>query len=118
MRTDDRLGDRSVGRCNVITKFSRMGRLPHFLTYGAPRVAFGLPYLLIELFNTGIPIVRTDDRLGDRSVGRCNVITKFSRMGRLPHFLTYGAPLPRFACESSAIKNPADKNNVSTHFDL
>ena len=32
---------RSVGRSvygHVIPKFSRMGRLPHFLSYGAPRV--------------------------------------------------------------------------------
>ena len=33
-----------------------------------------------------------------------HVITKFSRMGRLLHFLTHGAPLARFARESSAIK--------------
>ena len=42
-----------------------------------------------------------------RSYG--HVITKFSRMGRLPHFLTYGAPptLARFARGwSSAINLP------------
>ena len=41
-----------------------------------------------------------------RSLGRWlygHVITKFSRMGRLLHFLTHGAPLARFARESSAI---------------
>ena len=32
-----------------------------------------------------------------------HVITKFSWMGRLLHFLTHGAPLARFARESSAI---------------
>ena len=33
-----------------------------------PRVAFGLPYLLTELFYTGMPMVRTDGRsLGVRS---------------------------------------------------
>ena len=32
-----------------------------------------------------------------------HVITKFSRMGRLLHFLTYGALLARFAGENSAI---------------
>ena len=32
-----------------------------------------------------------------------HLITKFSRMGRLLHFLTDGAPLARFARESSAI---------------
>ena len=52
-----------------------------------PRVAFGLPYLLIELFKIGIPVVRMDGR------AHGHVITKFSRMGRLPHFLTHGAPL-------------------------
>ena len=33
-----------------------------------------------------------------------HVITKFSLMGRLLHFLTHGAPLARLARESSAIK--------------
>ena len=32
------------------------------------------------------------------------VITKFYRMDSLPNFLTHGAPLARFAHESSAIK--------------
>ena len=31
------------------------------------------------------------------------VVTQFSRMGRLLHFLTHGAPLARFARDSSAI---------------
>ena len=35
-----------------------------------PWVAFGLPYLLIEVFYIGIPVVRTDGWAGDRSVGR------------------------------------------------
>ena len=52
-----------------------------------PGVAFGLPYLLIELFYIGMPVARTVAR----SVYG-HVITKFSRMGRLPHFLSYGAP--------------------------
>ena len=52
-----------------------------------PWVAFGSPYLLIELFYIGMPVVRTDGR----SVYG-HVITKFSRMGRLPTFLSYGAP--------------------------
>ena len=39
--------------------------------------------------NIGFPVVRTDDR----AYG--HVITKFSRMGRLPHFITYGAPPTR-----------------------
>ena len=36
-------------------------------------------------------------------VGVRYVITKFSRMDSLPNFLTHGAPLARFARESSAI---------------
>ena len=36
-------------------------------------VAFGLPYLLIELFYIGMPVVRTDGRAFGRSVGRCAV---------------------------------------------
>ena len=55
-------------------------------------VAFGLPYLLIELFDIGMPVVRTDGRAGGRSVYG-HVITKLSRMGSLPHFFTHGAPL-------------------------
>ena len=58
-----------------------------------PWVAFGLPYLLIELFYIGmLPVLRTDSR----SVYG-HVITKFSRMGRLRHFLSYGAPPTRGA---------------------
>ena len=40
---------------------------------------------------------------GGRSVGVRHVITKFSRMGSLPHFLTHGAPQACFARQSSAI---------------
>ena len=46
--------------------------------------------------------MRTDDLSGGRSVYG-HVITKFSRMGRLLHFLTHGAPLARFARETFAI---------------
>ena len=55
-------------------------------------VALRLPYLLIELFDIGMAVVRTDGRAGGRSLYG-NVITKFSRMGSLPHFFTHGAPL-------------------------
>ena len=51
---------------------------------------------MIELFYIGIPVVRTDGRSLVRSVYG-PVITKFSRMGRLPHFLSYGAPPTRTA---------------------
>ena len=47
------------------------------------------------------------------------VITKFSRMGRLLHLLTHGAPLARFARQSSAIiillpYLGLDSNQIST----
>ena len=48
-----------------------------------------MPYVLIELFYTGMPVVRT----GGRADG--HLITKISRMGRLPHFLRNGATLAR-----------------------
>ena len=50
-----------------------------------PWVAFGLPYLLIELFYIGMPVVRTDGLAVGRSV-HGHVITKFSRMGSSPPF--------------------------------
>ena len=51
-----------------------------------------------------MPVVRTDGRTVGRAGGRAygHVINKFSRMGRLLHFLAHGAPL-RFARESSII---------------
>ena len=52
-----------------------------------PWVEIGLPYLLIELFYIGMPVVRTDGRSLARSVYG-HVITKFFRMARLPHFLS------------------------------
>ena len=51
-------------------------------------IAFGLPYLLVELFYIGMPVVRMDSL----SVYG-HMITKFSRIGRFPHFLTHDAPL-------------------------
>ena len=47
-----------------------------------------MPYLLFEVFYIGMLVVRTD---GLWVYG--HVITKFSRMGRFPHFLTHGATL-------------------------
>ena len=44
----------------------------------------------LSFFFIGITVVRTDGRVGGRSVYG-HVITKFCRMGRLPHFLSYGA---------------------------
>ena len=54
-----------------------------------------------------MPVVadgRSLGRAGGRSVYG-HVITKFSRMGRILHFLTLGAPLVSFARESSAIND-------------
>ena len=48
--------------------------------------------MLIELLYIGMPVVRTEGRASGRSVYG-HVITKFSRMGSLPHFFTHGAPL-------------------------
>ena len=54
-------------------------------------VAFGLPYLSIELFYIGMPVVRTDGRsLGVRS---------------RDYFLSYGAPPTRGAALSLIISN-------------
>ena len=72
-----------------------------------PLVAFRLPYLLIELFYIGIPVVHglTHGRSRAHSVYG-HVITKFSRMGGLLHLLSCGAPLKRtygywkYHCES------------------
>ena len=47
---------------------------------------------------------RTVSRAGSRWL-YSHVITKFSRMGRLLHFLTHGAPLARFVRKSSASNN-------------
>ena len=44
--------------------------------------------MLIELVNIGMPVVRTHGR----AYGHV-VITKFSGMARLPHFLTHGVAL-------------------------
>ena len=46
-------------------------------------------YLLIELLYIGMSVVRTDRR----AYG--HVITRISRLDRLPNFLRYGAPLAR-----------------------
>ena len=59
-----------------------------------PRVAFGLPYLLIELFYIGMPVVRTDGRTDGRMVTWRQVTSKSSRMHKdnqifLPKVLRY-----------------------------
>ena len=65
-----------------------------FLSKSPGGQAFGLPYLLTELFYIGLWWGRTVGRSVGRSVYG-HLITKFSRMGRLPHFLNNGAPLKR-----------------------
>ena len=54
-----------------------------------------------------MPVVGMDGRSVGRSVYG-HVITKFSRMGRLLHFLTHGAPLARFARERELRYNNVD----------
>ena len=71
-----------------------------------PGVAFGLPYMLIELFQIGMPVVRT----GGRSVYG-HMITKFSRMVRFTQLwcctrARFAAPLLEFCCVSS-IREPS-----------
>ena len=60
-----------------------------------PWVAFGLPYLLIELFYIGMPVVRTDGLAVGRSVGRCTVTSLPNFLGWVVHhlFFIHGAPL-------------------------
>ena len=65
-----------------------------------PWVAFGLPYLLIELFYIGMTVVRTNGRSLDCSVYG-HATTKFPWMSRLPHFLSYG-PLPKCGAKRHA----------------
>ena len=52
--------------------------------------------------NISFPVVWTDGR----AYG--HVITKFSRMGRLPHFLSYGAPQVQESAET------VDQEKVNT----
>ena len=65
-----------------------------------PWVAFGLPYLLIELFYIGMTVVRTNGRSLNCSVYG-HATTKFPWMSRLPHFLSYGA-LPKCGAKRHA----------------
>ena len=74
-----------------------------------------LPYLLHETPQMKVKLQHclqystkiTAPHLNKRRIGNDTVryvITKFYRMDSLPNFLTHGAPLARFARESSAIK--------------
>ena len=66
---------------------------------------------MIELFYIGMPVVRTDGLSGGQSVYG-HVITKFSQMGRLLHFLTHGAVLVRFVHKSSTIKVTQNRSYI------
>ena len=85
-----------------------------------PWVAFGFPYLLIELFYIGMPVVRTDGR--SRSLARCTVT-------RLPNFLGWyhislamglrprarfarGAPLLMFSNFARLLKDSWIRNSL------
>ena len=56
------------------------------------------------------PSVCTGGRAGGRAYA--DIITKISRIDRLPKFLTHGAPLARFACRSSACRSSANSISV------
>ena len=56
-----------------------------------------------------------------RSIGRSvygHVITKFSRMGRLPHFLTYGAPCTHGASRLAWSSANNNNNNNPHHLQM
>ena len=71
-----------------------------------PWVAFGLTYLLIELFYIGMPVVRTDGR----SLARCTVTW-------LPNFLRgvdYHISLAMGLCAWSSAGNTFDGNTIAS----
>ena len=68
--------------------------------------AFGLPYLLIELFYIGVPVVRTVGRTYGHGT------SKISRMHRLPNFLTHGAPLRAHRARESSSKKKLQNIDV------
>ena len=87
----------------------------YFVSCVHVRFYFSLPLifftLLTFLFYIGMPVVRTDGLSVARAV-YSHVITKFSRMGRLPHFLSYGAPPTRCALRRvwSSAKNLSESH--------
>ena len=62
-------------------------RFPAKITSSCIWVAIPVDWVILHWYACG-----ADERPGDRSVYG-HMITKFSRMGSLPHFLTHGAPL-------------------------
>ena len=73
----------------------------HAISFQIKRwVAFGLPYLLIELFYIGMPVVRTDGRAG----GRCTVTWLSNFLGWVVYhiFLPMVLRCAHFVRDSSA----------------
>ena len=73
-----------------------------------PWVAFGLPYLLIELFYIGMPVVRTDGRSLDRSLARCTVTWLPNFLGWVDYHISLAmglCPRTRFARGWSSTTN-------------
>ena len=77
----------------------------HAISFQIKRwVAFGLPYLLIEFFYFGMPVVQTDGRAVGRSGGRCTVTWLPNFLGWVVYHIFSPMVLrcARFARESSA----------------
>ena len=62
-----------------------------------------------EILNIGVPVVQTDGR----AYG--HVIAKFSWMGRLPHFISYGAPSTRARGAPLKITEKIIRENAFEH---
>ena len=84
-----------------------------------PWVAFGLPYLLIELFYIGMPVVRTDGWAGGRSVGRsvsrCTVTWLPNFLGWVDYHISLAMGLRSAGRGAPLIKNRPGK---SSHFNI
>ena len=76
-------------------------RIPTKITLNCIWVAIPVDWVIWHWY-AWVADGRSLGRAGGRAVYG-HVITKFSRMGWLLHFLTHGAPLARFARQSSAI---------------
>ena len=69
-----------------------------------PRVAFGLPYLLTELFYIGMPVVRTEGHSLARSLAWCTVTRLPNFVGWVDYHITFHFDFlpskPRFSLKS------------------
>ena len=72
-------------------------RFPAKITLSCIWVAIPDDWVILHWYACGV-----DGRYLGWAIGVRHVVTKYSRMGRLLHFLTHGALLARFACKSSA----------------